>query len=67
EYHFTEAGEELFPVTLALSQWGDKWAVDSPPLTRRHTCGEPVQVDLVCHHCGQPVTRDSIHAELADA
>ena len=67
EYHFTEAGRELFPVTLALSQWGDRWAVDTPALTRRHSCGQPVQVDLVCRHCGQPVTRDTIHAEPADA
>jgi DNA-binding HxlR family transcriptional regulator len=66
EYHFTEAGQELFPVMLTLSQWGDKWAVNSPALTRRHTCGQPIQVDLVCHHCGQPVTRDTIHAELAE-
>ena len=67
EYHFTEAGRELFPVMLALSQWGDKWAVDAPALTRRHSCGQPVQVDLVCHHCGDPVTRDTVHAEPANA
>ena len=65
EYHLTEAGEELFPVMLALYQWGDKWAVDTPFLTRWHSCGEPLQVDLVCHHCGQPVTRETIHAEAA--
>jgi DNA-binding HxlR family transcriptional regulator len=67
EYHLTEAGRELFPVTLALQQWGDKWAVDAPAITRRHTCGQPVQVDLVCHHCGRPVTHDTIHTELAGA
>ena len=67
EYHLTEAGEELFPVMLTLYQWGDKWAVDTPFLTRRHTCGRPIQVDLVCHHCGEPVTRDTIHAEPASA
>jgi len=65
EYHLTEAGRELFPVILGLSQWGDKWAVDTPALTRRHCCGQPVQVDLLCHHCRQPVTRDTIHAEPA--
>jgi DNA-binding HxlR family transcriptional regulator len=65
EYHLTEAGRELFPVTLALQQWGDKWAVDSPALVRRHTCGQPVQIDLTCHHCGRPVTQESIHIELA--
>ena len=67
EYHLTEAGLELFPVLLTLQQWGDKWATNKPVLTRRHTCGQPVQIDLVCHHCGQPVTHDSIHAEIADA
>jgi DNA-binding HxlR family transcriptional regulator len=67
EYHLTEAGRDLFPVILALYQWGDKWAVDTPALTRRHSCGHPVQVDLLCHHCGQPVTHDTIHTELADA
>jgi DNA-binding HxlR family transcriptional regulator len=67
EYHFTQAGRELFPVMLALSQWGDRWAVDTPFLTRRHTCGQPIQVDLLCHHCGRPVTHDTIHAEPADA
>src|SRR5918996_1026989 len=34
EYHLTEAGKELFPVMLALYQWGDKWAVDAPSLVR---------------------------------
>jgi DNA-binding HxlR family transcriptional regulator len=63
EYHLTDAGQELFPIMLALYQWGDKWAVDSPALIHRHSCGQPVQVDFVCHHCGQPVTRDTIHAE----
>jgi DNA-binding HxlR family transcriptional regulator len=67
EYHLTEAGRELFPVMLALYEWGDKWAVDTPALTRRHTCGQPLQVDLVCHHCGQPVTRDTINAEPNNA
>ena len=60
----TEAGRELFPVMLALSQWGDRWAVDNPVLVRRHSCGERVQVDLVCHHCGEPITPDTVHAEL---
>jgi DNA-binding HxlR family transcriptional regulator len=67
EYHLTEAGRELFPIMLALYQWGDRWAVDTPAITRRHSCGQPLQVDLICHHCDQPVTPDSIHAEPAGA
>ncbi|WP_277212255.1 winged helix-turn-helix transcriptional regulator [Isoptericola croceus] len=63
EYHFTEAGQELFPAMLALSQWGDRWATDASAVTRRHACGEPVQVDLLCHHCGRPVTHDTVSTE----
>lgn len=66
EYHLTDAGRELFPVMLALRQWGDRWAVDAPVISHRHTCGQPVQIDLACHHCGRPVTHDTIHAELTD-
>lgn len=44
---------------------GYRWAVDSPFLSRRHSCGRPLQLDLVCRHCGQPVTRDTVHAEVA--
>lgn len=51
------------PAMFALSQWGDKWAVDKPALTRWHSSGERLQVDLLCHHCGRAVTRDNIHAE----
>src|SRR5690349_24717950 len=65
EYHLTTAGRELLPVMLALRQWGDKWAVDAPVIRHRHDCGQPVQIDLTCHHCGRPVTHDTIHAELA--
>src|ERR1044072_2921547 len=39
ESHLAQAGRELFPVMLALYQGGDKWAVDSPALVRRHACG----------------------------
>jgi DNA-binding HxlR family transcriptional regulator len=59
EYHFTEAGRDLFPVMLALSQWGDKWAVDVPAVHRHHDCGAPLDAVLVCRHCGEPVDRQS--------
>lgn len=67
EYHLTEAGRDLFPVMLALTQWGDKWAVDNPPIRRRHSCGQPLELDLVCHHCSQQVTSESVSIELTDA
>jgi DNA-binding HxlR family transcriptional regulator len=43
EYHLTEAGRELFPVLLALREWGDKWAVDRPAVQVRHDCGHALR------------------------
>jgi DNA-binding HxlR family transcriptional regulator len=60
EYHLTQAGRELFPVMLALREWGDKWAVASPSVAVRHDCGHVLEVDRICRHCGGPVTRETI-------
>jgi DNA-binding HxlR family transcriptional regulator len=60
EYHLTQAGQELFPVLLALCHWGDKWAVDEPALEFWHDCGHRLETELVCRHCDQAVTRPSL-------
>jgi DNA-binding HxlR family transcriptional regulator len=60
EYHLTQAGRELFPVLTTLLAWGSKWAVDAPKVVFRHSCGAPVDVELACRHCGEPVTRDTL-------
>lgn len=60
EYHLTHAGHELFPLMMALREWGDRWAVDEPAVEFRHTCGEQVELDLRCAHCGEKVTRESL-------
>lgn len=60
EYHLTRAGEELYPILRSLAEWGDRWAVERPAVAFRHDCGHEVHVDHVCHHCGAPVTRDTV-------
>jgi DNA-binding HxlR family transcriptional regulator len=55
EYHLTPAGEDLLPVLRALRQWGDRWAVEAPSILFRHHCGHQLQVDQVCHACGEVV------------
>jgi DNA-binding HxlR family transcriptional regulator len=60
EYHLTRAGHELFPAMISLLTWGERWAVDSPAVVFRHTCGQHVEIGLSCEHCGQPVTRASL-------
>lgn len=60
EYHLTELGMTLRPIVTMLRQWGDEHASgeDGPPLVVEHTCGHELTVDLVCAHCGEPVTTE---------
>src|SRR3984957_3084971 len=51
EYRLTDKGLDLYPVLVALMQWGDRYEVDPAGpqvLLRRRYCGEPVQLQLSC-------------------
>src|ERR687885_670665 len=59
EYRLTDKGLDLFPVLVALMEWGDRWAgpAAGPPLVVVHrACGHQSAPRLVCDHCGEPVT-----------
>ena len=64
EYHLTEKGEDLKPVVIALSHWGDRWAApNGAPILYRHAgCGGDVQQQLVCGDCGQIRTNEQVGA-----
>ncbi|GGC66071.1 winged helix-turn-helix transcriptional regulator [Marinobacter halophilus] len=70
EYRLTEKGRDLFPVVVALRQWGDKWnpAPDGQPLDLRdRDTGEPVQTVTVRNAQGEPMSiRDVFVAEDLD-
>lgn len=56
EYHLTEKGRDLYPVILALLEWGDRWFADKhgPPLLLKHQdCGRALKLDVVCSACGR--------------
>ncbi|MFI5798751.1 winged helix-turn-helix transcriptional regulator [Streptomyces sp. NPDC051677] len=59
DYHLTEAGRELAPVLSALRAWGDKWAVEEPPVRVEHH-GHPIRQQVVCATCGEPVREEGI-------
>ncbi|SHK98346.1 transcriptional regulator, HxlR family [Pseudonocardia thermophila] len=59
-YHLTEAGRDLAGVVAALRAWGDRWAVDEPPLAVQHDCGHPFDPAVVCRHCGREATARSL-------
>jgi DNA-binding HxlR family transcriptional regulator len=51
EYRLTEKGFDLYPVLVALREWGDRHLADpdGPPLLTVHRdCGEEVAVQLRC-------------------
>src|SRR5690349_10648916 len=51
EYRLTQKGLDLYPVLVALMEWGDKYAVGSAgpqALLRHRDCGEPVELQLAC-------------------
>ena len=62
-YSLTARGLDLYPITLALIGWGDKWLSDEagPPLKLYHeTCGHRLQPQMCCRHCGKAVTAGDV-------
>ncbi|RSN62278.1 MULTISPECIES: winged helix-turn-helix transcriptional regulator [Actinomadura] len=58
-YRPTDKGKELYPVLLALMNWGDRWYAGEagPPARIRHRdCGHDTTPVLACAHCGEPLT-----------
>jgi DNA-binding HxlR family transcriptional regulator len=59
EYRLTEKGLDLYPVVIALMDWGDRWATDpdGPPVTLTHKpCGHDGTPIFTCPHCSEKVT-----------
>jgi DNA-binding HxlR family transcriptional regulator len=51
EYRLTEKGLDLYPVLVALMEWGDRYEIgtDGPQVLLRHRdCGEPVALQMSC-------------------
>jgi DNA-binding HxlR family transcriptional regulator len=65
EYRLTDKGRDLWHVVMAMRQWGDRWAApEGPRLDIRHVgCGQVVQAEPVCSHCGEPLDVRKVTAE----
>jgi DNA-binding HxlR family transcriptional regulator len=58
EYRLTDKGRDLYPVLIALMQWGDRYTAGEagPPVELIHEpCGQHTHPRLVCDHCGEPI------------
>jgi DNA-binding HxlR family transcriptional regulator len=64
-YRFSAAGLGLFPLIVALTDWGDQWLrphYQASTLMLHRPCGQPLQAQLHCGCCGAPVTLASVSA-----
>ncbi len=59
-YELTEKGIDIYPISLSIMNWGDKWLTgdNEPPLTLTHkNCGEKLKPVMCCSNC-----KEEIHA-----
>ncbi|MEU1577509.1 helix-turn-helix domain-containing protein [Streptomyces collinus] len=67
EYRLTRKGWDLWPVLMALRQWGEAYALDSesPVLDVRHTdCDAPVRVVVECSEGHSSLHPEHVTARL---
>ncbi len=63
KYRFTRKGMDIYTITLALMQWGDRYLADDdgPPLTLYHkTCGQRLEPVMRCAQCGEAINARDI-------
>ncbi len=67
EYRLTEKGRDLWPVIIALKQWGDKWLTEgAPPVQIRHKkCGHLTNPGMTCSECGEAMSALDASAQLS--
>jgi len=66
-YKLTEKGIDLYPITLAFMNWGDRWLADeegSPLVLYHQNCGHRLEPVMNCAHCGETIqARDVTYIE----
>jgi DNA-binding HxlR family transcriptional regulator len=66
EYRLTRKGVDLWPVLVALMNWGDKYtARNGPPVIMRHVgCGGAIDDRRICTACGKFLEAHESEPEL---
>ncbi len=63
KYRFTQKGIDIYTITLALMQWGDRYLSDDdgPPLSLYHKpCGQRLEPVMSCANCGGAINARDI-------
>jgi DNA-binding HxlR family transcriptional regulator len=63
EYRLTPKGQDVYPILMALRDWGDRYmAPDGPPVHFGHRdCTGEAHVSLACDTCGDALTARDVH------
>lgn len=66
EYRLTQKGVDLYPVLMAIRDWGDAYmAPDGPPVRYRHRdCAGEAHVRLSCDVCDAEMTARDVAPEI---
>jgi DNA-binding HxlR family transcriptional regulator len=68
EYHLTEAGRDLAPLTQSLLAWGDRWLLPDPPVTLLHAPDghrpHPLDPAWTCRTCGEEARGGDLGLEI---
>lgn len=71
KYKLTERGLDLYPITLALMNWGDQWLADDgeqPLLLIHKKCGLQLHTAMRCSSCNEIVkAQDVSYTETGEA
>lgn len=62
DYKLTEKGLDLYPITVAVARWGDKWLDDGDgaPVEYIHKdCGEIADPKVCCSNCGGEIVANN--------
>ena len=64
EYILTEMGQELVPLVVAITHWGDRWLDNGngPPIEFDHACGSTLRAMIICPQCQKSLEAGSITA-----
>jgi DNA-binding HxlR family transcriptional regulator len=63
DYLLTDKGRALWPVVVALRQWGDEWicgAGNEPLLLEHRDHGHTTTAQMTCDVCGEPLDARSV-------
>lgn len=66
EYRLTAKGKELYPILVALLDWGDRHVADPEGpaiLLSHHDCGAPVHAEIRCDAGHGPLTTRDVTAD----